>query len=200
MTKILIVVDSRGGKTLELAKHIARGAQLESDQVWLRRVARVSATNEAIESQLDIDGIPFVEKYELSECDALAIGSPTHFGNMSASLKYFIDNTSDIWLSGQLAGKPACAFTSTGSLHGGQESTLLSMMLPLMHHGMLICGLPYAGSQLMSTESGGTPYGCSHWDGPKSANPISDSEKNLAKLQGQRLAQFAKRLSKHHDA
>jgi NAD(P)H dehydrogenase (quinone) len=194
MTKILIVVDSRGGKTLELAKHIARGAQLESEHVLLRRVPRVSANNESINENIDIDGIPFVEKEELSECDALAIGSPTHFGNMSASLKYFIDNTSDIWLSGQLSGKPACVFTSTGSLHGGQESTLLSMSLPLLHHGMLICGLPYSGTQLMSTESGGTPYGCSHWDGPNGAKPISESEKNLAKLQGQRLAKFARKL------
>lgn len=194
MPNILIVVDTRGGKTLALGKLIARGAQQICQNTFVRRVPRVSATNESIDSDLSIDGIPFVTKEELANCDALAIGSPTHFGNMSASLKYFIDSTSDIWLSGQLSGKPACVFTSTGSLHGGQESTLLSMMLPLMHHGMLICGLPYAGSALMSTESGGSPYGCSHWDRAHKNNDLSETEKDLAKLQGQRLAEFAVKL------
>lgn len=193
MANILIVFDSRGGKTEQLALLIARGAQKVGANTIIRRVPRVSANTEQSQDAIS-DGIPYVTKNELRSCDGLALGSPTRFGNMSASLKYFIDSTSDIWLSGQLSGKPATVFTSTGSLHGGQEATLLSMMLPLMHHGMLLCSLPYAGTELANTESGGTPYGVSHWDGTNNDKPISEHEAEFAKHMGQRLAQFAIKL------
>ncbi len=193
MTNILIVFDSRGGKTEQLATLMARGVQVAGANSIVRRVPRVSATTEQSEDTIS-DGIPYVTKDELRNCDGLALGSPTRFGNMSAALKYFIDSTSDIWLSGQLSGKPATVFTSTGSLHGGQETTLLSMMLPLMHHGMLVCGLPYAGTELANTQSGGTPYGVTHWDGVNNDKPISDHESEFAKQMGTRLAELALKL------
>ncbi|HEX7646591.1 MAG TPA: NAD(P)H-dependent oxidoreductase, partial [Noviherbaspirillum sp.] len=141
------------------------------------------------------EGAPYAELRDLEECAGLALGSPTRFGNMAAPLKYFLDGTSALWLSGALAGKPACVFTSTGSLHGGQESTLLSMMLPLMHHGMLLLGVPYTHPDLMATTTGGTPYGASHWSGASGSQPISDQTKALTVALGKRLAETAFKLA-----
>jgi len=195
MVNILIVFDSHHGKTEQLASQIARGAQSEGVNAWLRRVPKVSLETQQVTDELANEGIPYVTKEELRNCDGLAIGSPCRFGNMSASLKYFIDSTADIWLSGELSGKPASVFTSSGSLHGGQESTLLSMMIPLMHHGMLISGVPYAGTELSHTESGGAPYGATHWAGHNNERPLTEHEKQFAKILGERLAKFAKQLT-----
>jgi NAD(P)H dehydrogenase (quinone) len=160
----------------------------------LRTVPAVSTVTEATEPDIPASGAPYVELRDLEECVGLALGSPTRFGNMAAPLKYFLDGTSPQWLSGALVGKPACVFTSTGSLHGGQESTLLSMMIPLLHHGMLLLGLPYTHPELMTTTSGGTPYGASHWSGGNGTNTISDDTKLLAVALGRRLAETATRL------
>ncbi len=140
------------------------------------------------------EGAPYVELSDLEECAGLALGSPTRFGNMAAAMKYFWDGTATQWLSGTLAGKPACVFTSTGSLHGGQESTLISMMLPLLHHGMLLLGIPYSHPELMTTASGGSPYGASHWSGVDGDTPISEDSRKLAIALGRRLAETAKKL------
>jgi NAD(P)H dehydrogenase (quinone) len=160
----------------------------------LRTVPAVSTVIEASEPEVPSEGAPYVELRDLEECAGLALGSPTRFGNMAAAMKYFLDGTSTQWLSGTLADKPACVFTSTGSLHGGQESTLLSMMLPLLHHGMLIVGLPYTQPALMTTSSGGTPYGASHWSGINGNHAISDDSRTLAIALGQRLAQTVSKL------
>ena len=167
---ILIVYYSRHGATADMAREIARGVESQADaDACLRTVPSLSAVNDASAAAADIPGSgpPFASQDDLANCDALIIGSPTRFGNMAAPLKHFIDGSSALWLSGKLAGKPAAAFTSTSSLHGGQETTLLSMMLPLLHHGMLICGLPYSETELLTTTSGGTPYGPSHTAGVK---------------------------------
>ena len=160
----------------------------------LRTVPAVSNVAEATEPDIPAGGAPYVELQDLAECAGLALGSPTRFGNMAASMKYFWDGTAADWLSGTLAGKPAAVFTSTGSLHGGQESTLLSMMLPLLHHGMLITGLPYTRAELMTTSSGGSPYGATHWSGIDGNKPITDDEKQLAVALGRRLAEVAAQL------
>ncbi len=194
MTNILVLYYSAGGATKQMARLIARGAESAGATVALRTVPRVSATTEQLESELADSGDPFVSLDDLSSCDAICLGSPTRFGNMATPLKYFLEQTSEQWLTGTLSGKPACVFTSTSSLHGGQESTLLSMMLPLLHHGMLICGLPYSETDLLHTRTGGTPYGVSHFAGNDSNNPISDEEKRLCKAQGQRIANFAQKL------
>ena len=149
---------------------------------------------EASEPAIPDSGAPYVELSDLDQCAALALGSPTRFGNMAASMKYFWDSSSAQWLSGALSGKPACVFTSTGSLHGGQESTLLSMMLPLLHHGMLITGLPYTEGALMTTRSGGSPYGATHWSGMAGDQPITEDTRLLSIALGKRLAQTAKKL------
>lgn len=162
----------------------------------IRTVPAVSAVCEAVEAAIPTEGAPYVELVDLNECAAIALGSPTRFGNMASAMKYFWDGTVADWLSGTLNGKPACVFTSTGSLHGGQESTLLSMMLPLLHHGMLIIGLPYTHPALMATTSGGTPYGASHWSGADGSKTISDDSKQLAVALGARLATTALRLSR----
>jgi NAD(P)H dehydrogenase (quinone) len=154
----------------------------------------VSSVAEATEPAVPADGAPYVELDDLRECAALALGSPTRFGNMSSAMKYFWDGTSAEWLSGTLAGKPACVFTSTGSLHGGQEATLLTMMIPLLHHGMMVMGLPYTHPELMTTASGGTPYGASHWAGLDGDKSLTDEEKRLATAQGRRLADTARKL------
>jgi NAD(P)H dehydrogenase (quinone) len=162
----------------------------------IRTVPAVSAVCEAVQSAIPADGAPYVELADLTDCAGIALGSPTRFGNMSSAMKYFWDGTIADWLSGTLNGKPACVFTSTGSLHGGQESTLLSMMLPLMHHGMFIVGLPYTQPALMSTTTGGTPYGASHWSGADGSKTISEESRQLAIALGARLASTALQLNK----
>jgi NAD(P)H dehydrogenase (quinone) len=196
--KILILYYSRHGATRKLAELIAQGvAHVPNCEAVLRTVPAVSTVTEATEPAVPDSGAPYVELTDLEECAALALGSPTRFGNMAAPMKYFLDGTSAQWISGVLAGKPACVFTSTGSLHGGQESTLLSMMLPLLHHGMLIVGLPYTEAALMSTASGGSPYGATHWSGIKGDQALSEDTRSLAKALGKRLAHTAARL--HQD-
>ncbi len=195
MTKLLVLYYSRNGATRKLAEYIAQGIESVSDcEAVLRTVPAVSTVTEATEAAVPASGAPYVELSDLEECDGLALGSPTRFGNMAAALKYFLDGTSSAWLSGALAGKPACVFTSTGSLHGGQETTLTSMMLPLLHHGMLIVGLPYTESALMTTASGGSPYGATHWSGVNGDQPLSDDTRTLATALGKRLAQTARKL------
>ena len=162
----------------------------------MRTVPAVSAVCEATEASIPNEGAPYVEYADLQECIGLALGSPTRFGNMAAPMKYFWDGSSSQWMNGALIGKPACVFTSTGSLHGGQESTLLTMMIPLLHHGMIIMGLPYSEPDLMSTPNGGGPYGVSHLAHADGRAPISPEEQRLAKAQGKRLAEVALKLGK----
>lgn len=193
---ILVLYYSRHGATRKLAELIAQGIEsVPACSARLRTVPPVSTVIEAVEPEIPVEGAPYAELRDLEECAGLALGSPTRFGNMAAPMKYFLDGTSALWLSGALAGKPACVFTSTGSLHGGQESTLLSMMLPLMHHGMLVMGLPYTHPDLMATASGGTPYGASHWSGASGTQPISEQTKALTIALGKRLAETAARLA-----
>lgn len=195
MKQVLVLYYSRHGSTTEMAKLIARGVEgVDQVEAILRTVPEISETCEATESQVPDTGAPYVSLDELKNCDALAMGSPGRFGNMAAPLKYFLEKTSSQWLSGSLVGKPAGVFTSTSSLHGGQESTLLSMMLPLLHHGMLISGLPYTESELLTTAAGGTPYGPTHVAGEKSDLPLSADEKALCMALGKRLANLSKVL------
>ncbi|MBM3337449.1 MAG: NAD(P)H:quinone oxidoreductase [Betaproteobacteria bacterium] len=192
---ILVLYYSRHGATRKLAELIAQGIEsVAGCEAVLRTVPAVSAVSEATEPAVPSAGAPYVELSDLENCAGLALGSPTRFGNMAAPLKYFIDGSSAQWLSGALAGKPACVFTSTGSLHGGQESTLLSMMLPLLHHGMLMLGLPYSEPALMTTASGGSPYGATHWSGIAGDKTVSDDTRALAIALGKRLAATAKKL------
>jgi NAD(P)H dehydrogenase (quinone) len=192
---ILVLYYSRHGATRKLAEFIGQGVDsVAGCEARLRTVPAVSTVTEATQPDVPSEGAPYVELRDLDECAGLALGSPTRFGNMAAPMKYFLDGTTSQWLSGALAGKPACLFTSTGSLHGGQESTLLSMMLPLLHHGMLVLGVPYTQPELMTTASGGTPYGASHWSGVNGMQPISDESRTLAVALGQRLAQTALKL------
>lgn len=196
MTTILVLFYSRHGATADLAKNIARGVeQVEGVESRLRTVPNVSADHEATAPAIPDNGAPYATLEDLRECDGLIMGSPTHFGNMASPLKFFLDKTTPLWLSGTLSGKPAAVFTSTGSLHGGQESTLLSMMLPLLHHGMLISGIPYSEGSLLSTKTGGTPYGASHVSGNDNQNPLSDDEVKLAQALGHRVATIASKLS-----
>lgn len=195
MSKILVLYYSRYGSVARMAHLIARGVQeVNGMEAVIRTVPPVSTVCEATASDIPAEGPPYATHDDLVECAGLALGSPTRFGNMAAPLKYFLDSTSPLWLSGALVDKPACVFTSTASLHGGQESTLLSMMLPLIHHGMLMVGLPYSESALTTTQSGGTPYGASHVAGPDSNHPISEEERLLCIAQGRRLADLAQRL------
>ena len=181
-----------------MAEHLAQGIEsVDGCDALLRTVPAISTVTEATAPQIPDDGAPYVELADLQQCAGLALGSPTRFGNMAAPLKYFLDGTSAQWLAGALVDKPACVFTSTGSLHGGQESTLLSMMLPLLHHGMLIMGLPYIHPELMTTHSGGTPYGASHWAGLNGTNPITDESRTLTIALGRRLAHTARSLQAH---
>lgn len=192
---ILVLYYSRHGSTRKLAELIGQGIDgVAGCEARLRTVPAVSTVTEATAPDIPTEGAPYVELRDLEECAALALGSPTRFGNMAAPMKYFWDGTSSQWLSGTLAGKPACVFTSTGSLHGGQETTLLSMMLPLLHHGMLLLGIPYTQAELMTTSSGGTPYGASHWSGVSGTQAISADTRALAIALGQRLAQTAIKL------
>ncbi len=189
MKKILVLYYSRHGATKDMAQHIARGVNsVEGAEAILRTVAPISTTCEAVEDSIPNEGHLYAEASDLEQCDGLLLGSPTRFGNMAAPLKYFLDRTSTQWLSGALIDKPAGLFTSTSSLHGGQETTLLSMMLPLLHHGMMIVGIPYSESELLSTNTGGTPYGASHLAGPENNKKLSDEEKKLCFALGKRVA------------
>ena len=196
MNEILILYYSHRGAVREMANLIARGVeQVPGAAARLRTVPRVSPVSEAVAPAVPEHGAPYCELADLEECAGLALGSPTRFGNMAAPLKHLLDSTSPLWLKGVLAGKPAAVFTSTGSLHGGQESTLLSMMLPLLHHGMLIVGLPYTEPDLSSTSTGGTPYGASHLAGALADRAVSDEEKRLCVALGRRLAEVAVKLA-----
>lgn len=189
---ILILYYSRDGSVAEMAHAIARGIESVSPcHARVRTVPQVSTVCEATEDSIPADGPPYVSLNDLQECAGLALGSPSYYGNMAAPLKYFIDSTTPAWLAGQLAGKPAAVFTAAGSMHGGQESVLLSMMLPLLHHGMLMLGLPYSERALSETQSGGTPYGASHLSGTDGSKPISTEENELCRALGQRLAETA---------
>lgn len=193
---ILILYYSRYGATAEMAKYIAQGVEMvDGMTAKLRTVPSVSPATEATENEVPATGAIYATLDDLKNCAGLILGSPTRFGNMAAPLKYFLDGTSSLWLSGALIGKPGAVFTSTASLHGGQETTLLSMMLPLMHQGMLCMGIPYAEAELNTTSTGGTPYGASHFAGVDSKRPISDEERKLCIAQGKRVAQAAMKLN-----
>jgi NAD(P)H dehydrogenase (quinone) len=196
MPDILVLYYSRHGAVAGMARLVARGVEeVQGMHARVRTVPSVSAVCEAVEDTIPGAGPPYVTVEDLRECAGLALGSPTRFGNMAAPLKYFLDSTTGEWLSGALAGKPAAVFTSTSSLHGGQETTLLSMMLPLLHHGMLIVGLPYAEADLLTTTSGGTPYGPTHVAGADNGRPISAEEHRLCVAMGRRLASIARALA-----
>ena len=201
MSDILILYYSRHGGVAAMAQMIARGVEQVTDmQARIRTVPALSTVCEAVEDAIPTAGPPYATLDDLRECAGMALGSPTRFGNMAAPLKYFLDSTGSLWLSGVLAGKPAAVFTSTSTLHGGQESTLISMMLPLLHHGMLITGLPYIETDLLTTTSGGTPYGASHFAGNDSKLPLSDEEKRLCISLGKRLAETARALAAGKDS
>lgn len=196
MADILILYYSRYNNVAAMAERVARGVEeVEGMQARLRTVPPVSTVCEAVEDAIPSQGHLYASPDDLRECVGLALGSPTRFGNMAAPLKYFLDSTGSLWLSGALAGKPAAVFTSTSSLHGGQETTLLSMMLPLLHHGMILLGLPYTEAALMNTKGGGTPYGASHVAGADNGLPLSETEAILCRALGRRLARTAKALA-----
>ncbi|MEL0583661.1 MAG: NAD(P)H:quinone oxidoreductase [Candidatus Thiodiazotropha sp. (ex. Lucinoma kazani)] len=199
MAEVLILYYSRHGATAEMAQMIARGVEeVTGASARLRTVPEVSTLCEATEDTIPESGSPYVSEEDMRECDGLILGSPTRFGNMAAPMKYFLDTTSQLWISGALIDKPAAVFTSTSSLHGGQESTLLSMMLPLLHHGMILLGIPYSETTLLHTSSGGTPYGASHLAGSDSKLPLTDEEKRICKTQGRRMAETTLRLQRSH--
>lgn len=196
MTEILVLYYSAGGSVRDMAHLVARGVnQVSGASARLRTVPPVAPRTQVAEPPVPDAGAPYVELADLEQCGGLALGSPTRFGNMAAPLKYFLDTTGALWAKGTLAGKPAAVFTSTASLHGGQETTLMSMMMPLLHHGMLIVGLPYSNPELNLTRSGGTPYGASHWAGPDGQEPVTEDERKLAFALGRRLAETAMRLA-----
>ena len=191
---VLVLYYSRTGSVRNLALQVARGVEDAGMEAMLRTVPPVSATTEATDPAVPDSGAPYCSMADMAGCSALALGSPTRFGNMAAPMKYFIDQTSELWMQGALIGKPAGVFTSTTSLHGGQESTLLSMMLPLLHQGMLITGLPYSEKALYSTTGGGTPYGPTHMAGLDNQNRLSNDEATLARALGRQLATLASKL------
>jgi len=194
--EILVLYYSHHGAVRQMAQLVARGIeQVEGAAARVRTVPRVSAVSEATDPPIPEAGAPYVELADLVQCSGLALGSPTRFGNMAAPLKHFWDSTSTLWLKGALSGKPAAVFTSTSTMHGGQETTLISMMLPLMHHGMLIVGLPYTEPELTLTRSGGTPYGASHVAGAASDEAVTEHEKKLCIALGRRLAACAVKLA-----
>jgi NAD(P)H dehydrogenase (quinone) len=194
-TEILVVYYSLHGNTAALAEEVANGIeQVSGASARVRCVPPVSTVTEASQPNIPSSGPPYATLDDLRECDGLAVGSPTRFGNMAAPMKYFWDNTASLWQSGDLIGKPAGCFTSTGSLHGGQEATLISMMIPLLHHGTLLVGCPYSEPALNRTTTGGTPYGPSHLAGQGSNNPLSMDEKALAQALGKRLAEISLKL------
>lgn len=193
---VLVLYYSLKGNTAAMAEEVARGVALVSGiEARVRTVPAVSAKTEASEPSVPTDGPPYATLEDLKNCAGLALGSPTRFGNMAAALKYFLDGTGGLWQSGALIDKPAACFTSTASLHGGQESTILSMQLPLLHHGMIIVGVPYSETHLFTTTGGGTPYGPSHMAGNNSDQPIGESEKSICRTLGKRLATIALRLA-----
>lgn len=195
-TYVLVLYYSLHGATRAMAQQIARGiVQVEGVEARLRTVPKVSPVTEAVEPTVPDQGDIYCTEEDLKHCAGLALGSPTRFGNMAAPLKYYLDGTAAQWINGDLVDKPATVFTSTASLHGGQETTLLSMMLPLIHHGMVIAGIPYSQSALHNTQSGGTPYGASHTAGSKADRPLTEDEINLCRAQGKRLAELALRLA-----
>ncbi|MCK2127913.1 NAD(P)H:quinone oxidoreductase [Thauera aromatica] len=197
MQEILVLYYSRRGSVRALAEQIAAGIhEVPGAAARVRTVPKVSAVCEATEDDIPAAGPPYAELRDLEECIGLALGSPTRFGNMAAPLKYFVDGLGGAWANGALEGKPACVFTSSGSMHGGQETTLLSMMLPLLHHGMLLLGIPYSELALDVTRSGGTPYGASHVAGRDGQAVLSPEELVLARAQGRRLADTALRLAR----
>ena len=198
MPEILILYYSRHGAVQAMAQQIARGVEtVPGMQARLRCVPPVAPTYDPAAESIPANGAPYATAEDLRECAGLALGSPTRFGNMAAPLKHFLDTTGALWASGTLVGKPAAVFTSTSTQHGGQESTLLSMMLPLLHHGMLILGVPYTEAALNRTASGGTPYGASHVAGPNNDNPLTADEKELCQALGKRLATAARQLAAH---
>jgi NAD(P)H dehydrogenase (quinone) len=189
---VLVLYYSRTGATAQMALDIARGIeQVSGIEARLRTVPPVSPTSEQTSPEIPVDGAIYCTLDDLQQCSGLILGSPTRFGNMAAPLKHFIDGTSSLWLNGSLINKPAAAFTSTGSMHGGQETTLLTMMMPLLHHGMVITGVPYSEPELMTTTSGGTPYGASHVSGSHGNNTLSTDEKRLCLALGKRVATLA---------
>jgi len=195
--EILVLYYSPGGTTAEMANIIARGAEeVEGVQARLRTVPAVSANTEQSEASIPDDGPLYATIEDLEECDGLILGCPTHYGNMPAAMKYFIDSTSALWMGGKLAGKPAAVFSASTSMHGGQESTLLTMMLPLLHHGMLIVGLPYTETELFQTKTGGSPYGATRLTDDLEATPLSDEERKLCLAIGKRVATTALKLLK----
>jgi NAD(P)H dehydrogenase (quinone) len=189
---VLVLYYSRHGSTETMAREVSRGVELVAGvRARLRTVPAVSAVSEQVEDDIPAEGPLYCELDDLRDCAGLVMGSPTRFGNMAAPLKYYLDQSSSLWLSGAMIDKPAAVFTSTSSMHGGQESTLLSMMLPLLHHGMLIAGLPYSEAGLMRSTSGGTPYGASHWAGPDNDRAVDDNEAGLCRALGSRVARLA---------
>ena len=196
MTDVLVLYYSAGGSVREMAQLVARGVhQVGRAAARGRTVPPVAPRTQVAEPPVPLEGAPYAELSDLEECAGLALGSPTRFGNMAAALKYFLDSTGALWAKGTLAGKPAAVFTSTASLHGGQETTLVSMMLPLLHHGMLIVGLPYTLPEVTTTQSGGTPYGASHWAGANDDRPLTDDERTLCIALGKRLAETTVKLA-----
>lgn len=196
MNEILVLYYSQGGSVREMAQLVARGAEsVKGVKARIRTVPKVSTNCEATEPEVPSSGAPYAELKDLQECIGVAFGSPTRFGNMAAPMKYFLDGTTSLWLKGALIGKPAAVFTSTGSMHGGQETTLVTMMLPLMHHGMVMVGLPYSEPELSSTSTGGTPYGASHVAGATDDRAISEEERKLCIALGKRLAETALKLA-----
>jgi len=196
MTEILVLYYSAGGNVRDMAHLLARGInQVAGASARLRTVPPVAPRTQVAEPPVPDAGAPYVELADLEQCAGLALGSPTRFGNMAAPLKHFLDTTGALWAKGTLVGKPAAVFTSTTSLHGGQETTLTSMMLPLLHHGMLILGLPYTLPEVTHTQSGGTPYGASHWAGPNGDKPLSEDERTLCIALGKRLAEVTLKVS-----
>ena len=196
MAEVLVLYYSQGGAVREMAQLIARGIESQAGiKARIRSVPKVSRNCEATEPDIPASGDPYVELSDLQECIGLALGSPTRFGNMAAAMKYFLDSTVSTWLKGDLIGKPAAVFTSSGSMHGGNEATLLSMMLPLLHHGMVMVGIPYSEAELSTTKTGGTPYGASHVAGANDDLAISPDERKLCLALGKRLGQIALKLS-----
>ncbi|MBP6116014.1 MAG: NAD(P)H:quinone oxidoreductase [Neisseriaceae bacterium] len=194
--KILILYYSQHGSTQNLARQIAKGVEsVAGCEAVLRTVPKVSTVCEAVAADIPDSGAPYVALEDLQTCAGLAVGSPTRFGNMAAAMKYFLDGTSGLWLSGALVGKPACVFTSTNTQHGGQESTLLTMMVPLLHHGMMVMGVPFSEAAVAETTTGGGPYGASHVSGASNTAQLSAHELTIAFAQGQRLAEMAKKLA-----
>jgi NAD(P)H dehydrogenase (quinone) len=194
MPEILVLYYSRGGAVAQLARQIARGVEEGGGTARLRTVPPVTAVTQVAAPAVPDEGAPYVDRSDLADCAGLVLGSPTRFGNMAAPLKHFLDGLGAEWVSGTLVGKPAAVFTSTATMHGGQESTLLTMMLPLLHHGALIVGIPYTEPALNSTSSGGTPYGASHVSGLDDDRPLSAEEKQLARALGKRVAETAAKL------